>query len=131
MNIFEQASREKLRFDSVRGELTVENLWDLSLESKTGFDLDTIAKSVKRKLNEMAEESFVKTSTSVQQQLHELRLEILKHVINSKLEARKAAQDAATKKAEKQKLLEVLSKKKDQALENLSLEEIEKRISEL
>lgn len=31
-NIFEQAVRQKLRFQTVRGLLTVEQLWDLPLD---------------------------------------------------------------------------------------------------
>ena len=48
MSIFEQASRLKLRFASVKGELTIEHLWGLPLQSKTSFDLDTVAKAVAR-----------------------------------------------------------------------------------
>ena len=46
INIFEQASRAKLRFDSVKGQLVTEQLWDLPLQSKTNFDLDTVAKGI-------------------------------------------------------------------------------------
>ena len=37
MNIFEYATRAKLRFASSRGDLTVEQLWDVPLRSTDGF----------------------------------------------------------------------------------------------
>ena len=32
INIFEQASRKALRFQTIKGELTVEQLWQLNLD---------------------------------------------------------------------------------------------------
>ena len=42
-NLFEKASKMKLRFSTTKGVLSTEDLWDLSLES-----LDRIAKNLKR-----------------------------------------------------------------------------------
>ena len=57
---FEKASRIRLRFDTPQGSLTVEDLWQLPLTSRTGrANLDDIAKSLNRQLKETAEESFV------------------------------------------------------------------------
>ena len=42
MNLFEIASRKKLRIPTTKGDLTVEQLWDLPLKS-TGLSLDKIA----------------------------------------------------------------------------------------
>ena len=52
MNIFEQASRLKLTFSTNKGQLSVEHLWDLSLDS-----LDTLAKGVNRELKASEEEA--------------------------------------------------------------------------
>jgi hypothetical protein len=43
-NLFERATRLKLRFSTNKNEITVEDLWELPLQSKTGFDLDNVAK---------------------------------------------------------------------------------------
>ncbi|MFW9602789.1 MAG: hypothetical protein ACMV1B_10780, partial [Prevotella sp.] len=64
MNLFEIATREKFRFASIKGELSVEQLWDVSLTSKTGFDLDTIARTVNQESKETDTESFVQTTVS-------------------------------------------------------------------
>ena len=48
VNIFEQASRNKLRFDTnIKGVISTEDLWDLPLTSDTGrVNLDDIAKAL-------------------------------------------------------------------------------------
>ena len=63
-NLFMQATREKFRFESSKGDLSVEQLWDLPLTSRTGFDLDTVAKAVNADLKASNEESFVNASNN-------------------------------------------------------------------
>ena len=58
-NMFEQATRNKLRFESTKGPLSVEQVWDAPLTSRNGFSLDDIAKQAKRELDALSEESFV------------------------------------------------------------------------
>jgi len=131
MNMFEQASKEKLRLPSPKGQLTVEQLWDLPLQSKTGFDLDQVARTVNSYLKGAAEESFVNTKTSPEKAQNELALNIVKHIIAAKQEANEATRTSAAKAAEKAKLLEILADKQDESLKGLSVEEIQKRISDL
>ena len=82
--LFENATREKVRFETSRGVISVEDVWDLPLQSKNGFDLDSIAKDVNRQLKASGEESFVKPTTAGDSVL-ELKLEIIKHIIKVKL----------------------------------------------
>ena len=63
-NLFLQATREKFRFESPKGDLSVEQLWDLPLTSRTGFDLDTVAKTVNADLKASNEESFVNVNNN-------------------------------------------------------------------
>lgn len=130
MNIFEQASIQKLRFPSVRGELTTEQLWDLPLTSKSDFDLNTVAKTVNRDLKASAEEDFVSTRTSANSR-QELMLEIVKHVIASKLATQEAIRNRAAKAAMRQKVLDALADKQDAELKGLSVEELQKKLAEL
>jgi len=131
MNIFERASVDKLRFPSTKGELAVENLWDLPLQSKGGVDLDTIAKTVNAGLKALGEESFVSTKSNPGKAAQELRLEILKHIIGVKMRAAEDARDRAEKLAKREKLVAILDKKQNEALENLSADEIAKQIASL
>jgi hypothetical protein len=128
--MFEKATRLKLRFSSIRGDLSTEQLWDLPLQSKTGFDLDIVAKGVNAQLKESAEESFVTEKSPVSEELS-LKLDILKHIIAVKLKEREEAKAASQRRAELGRLVEVLEHKKDEALKDLSVEELEARIAAL
>ncbi len=130
MSLFEKASRKKLRFPSTKGELSVEQLWDLPLTSNNGFDLDTIAKAVNKTVKETAEESFVKPVVSANV-LPALRLEVVKRIIEVKLEEADKATKAAAKRQERQQLLEALAHSKQNELAGLSPEEIQKRLDAL
>lgn len=130
MSIFEQASRQKLRFPSLKGELTVEQLWDLPLQSKSGFDLDTIAKAVSRDLKAVTEESFV-IETSPANTTLVLKLDLMKHIIAVRLAENAAAVNRAARAAERQKLLGVLADKQDESLKALTPAEIQQRLAEL
>lgn len=119
-NLFEFASREKLRFPSPRGQLTVEQLWDLNLTSKDGFDLDVIAKAVNKELKSVTEESFVQAKKTSQQSKHELSLDIVKHIIATKEKEQEAAVSRAEKKVMREKLKSIIASKQDQKLESMS-----------
>jgi hypothetical protein len=127
-NIFEQASRLKLRFETTKGLLSVEDLWQLSLQS-----LDTIAKAVNRKLKEVAEESFIPApirTNSASAEL-QLKLDLLKHVITT-LDAETKAKLARSKRqADLAQLRQLAAAKTNEALASQSLEDILKKISEL
>lgn len=131
VNIFELATRQQLRFLTARGVVTTEQLWEMPLTSKTGFDLDSLAKQVNAELKSVSEESFVKTVTSPAKAEWELKLEIIKHVIAVKIEENAARLNKAKKAEERQKLIALLGKKQDAALENLSEEEIKKQLAAL
>ena len=130
-NLFMQATREKFRFQSNKGDLSVEQLWDMPLTSRTGFDLDTVAKAVNSDLKGANEESFVNTTNNPAVSRLQNKLEVVKAIIEIKLVEAEAAKKRAEKAAERQRLMEVLHSKKDQELQGLSVEEIERRLSQL
>ena len=130
-NLFLQATREKFRFESPKGDLSVEQLWDLPLTSRTGFDLDTVAKAVNANLKSSNEESFVNVSNNPAVSRLQAQLEVVKAIIEIKLAQAEAAKKRVEKAAERQRLMEVLHSKKDQELQGLSVEEIERRLSQL
>ena len=130
-NLFLQATREKFRFESTKGDLSVEQLWDLPLTSRTGFDLDTVAKAVNADLKASNEESFVNVNNNPAVSRLQAKLEVVKAIIEVKLAQAEATKKRAEKAAERQRLMEVLHSKKDQELQGLSVEEIERRLSQL
>jgi hypothetical protein len=133
MNIFERAARAKLRFDSPVGDLTVENLFDLPLmhTNPNKANLDDIARGVARELREIGEGSFVMVKPDPRKADLELRLEIVKHVIESAQAARTAAENRKANEQRKQKLMDALAAKDDQALAGMSREDIQAEINKL
>ena len=130
-NIFEYATRNKLRFASMRGELTVEQLWDVPLRSRDDFNLNTIAKAANKAFKEISEESFVETTKTAGHVRLETALEVVKYVIDTKITEEKAAATRAERKQEKEKLLQILAEKQAGKLSELSEKELQKRIAAL
>ena len=131
MNLFEIATRKKIRFASLKGELSVEQLWELPLTSRGGVDLDTLAKAINKELKEQAEESFVTTSTNPRRGELETKLEILKHIIKVKQDEAAAATKRVANQQERRKLEDLLARKNEQELEGLTTEEIQKKLAAL
>ena len=123
--MYKKALKSKLRFNTIKGKLTTEDLFDLNLT-----DLNNIAIALDKKLSETPRKSFI-SDIAPDTQEDELRFNIVKDVITTKLAERDANQNAKAKAAEKAQLLEILHRKKNQALENLSVEELEAKIASL
>ena len=129
--MFESATRLKVKFETTKGMITVEDLWDIPLTSRTtGFSLDDIAKNLNKQVKESAEESFV-VKKSTKNETLELKFEIIKYIIKRRLEEREAANNELAKATQKEKLLQLLSEKKDENLKSKTVEEIEQMLKEL
>jgi uncharacterized protein YabN with tetrapyrrole methylase and pyrophosphatase domain len=125
MNNFEKATRLRLRFETSRGNLNVEDLWRLPL-----VELDKLAIALNKQLKESSEESFIKAK-SKDNKLLELRFDIVKHIIETLLSEDEEKKKAADKRAKREQLLELIAKKKNQELEGKSLEELEAELTKL
>lgn len=123
--MYKKALRTKLRFSTTKGKLTTEDLFDLSL-----VDLNDLAITLDKKLSETPRKSFI-SDIAPDTQEDELRFNIVKDIITFKLVERNAAQNAKAKAAEKAQLMEILHRKKNEALETLSVAEIEAKLAEL
>ena len=123
--MFKKATRLKLRFETSRGVLTTEDLWDLPLQ-----ELNTIAKSLNKTLKSIEEEDFLEEINN-EDKITKMQFDIVKHILDTKKDESNAMKDAAAKKIEKEKLLAILAKKQDSCLENLSEAELKKKINKL
>lgn len=132
MNIFEKASRIKLRFNSSRGELTVENLWDLPLNSAKGVSLNSIAREVYGEIQKEDNLDFVNEtpSTSSNNRLN-LQLDLVKHIIAVKKEERLLASQQEEKRSQINFLQDALVQKEQEEILGMSKEEIQKRLKEI
>lgn len=130
MEIFERASRMKLRFPTLVGDITTEQLWDLPLTGRANQpDLDKTARAVNTALKSVTEESFVDIKPNPLKVQLELALEIVKHVIAAKVAAAEAAKKAMETSQRKQKLLAALAAKEDIELTGKSRAELEAEIA--
>lgn len=130
-DIFKQATKLKLRFSSVRGDLTVEDLWDLPLTSKSNLSLDGVGKPIQKALRESDEDSLVAIPTTSENELNSLRLAIIKEIISVKQEENLIKQNQAAIESQKALLKQALASKKVDEINSLSVEEIEKRLASM
>ncbi len=130
-DIFKQATKLKLRFSSVRGDLTVEDLWDLPLTSKSNLSLDGVGKPIQKALRESDEDSLVAVPTTSKNELNSLRLAIIKEIISVKQEENLIKQNQAAIESQKALLKQALASKKVDEINSLSVEEIEKRLASM
>jgi hypothetical protein len=130
-DIFAYATRNKLRFQSVRGELTTEQLWDVPLRSRDDFNLNAVAKAANKSWKDLSEESFVETARTPEHDRRETVLEIVKCVIDARLAEEEDAKKRAENKVRREKLLAILAEKQDGKLSSLSEKELQRQIAEL
>lgn len=128
---YKYAAQHKFRFPTSRGLIAVEDLFDLPLSSRTGVDLDTVAKAVNAQLKEATEDSFVARSNNPAKHRLEVSLDIVKDVIATKQQAADAAMVRTQKAAQKQRILEIIESKKNEQLSAASIEELTLKLKEL
>ena len=118
MEMFEKASKLKLRFETSAGNLSTEDLWDLSLES-----LNSLAKSLNKQIKEIDEEDFLKVAKTGER-IIKLKFKIVIHVLETIKLALDKHVKAIERKAQKQRILEIIAKKQDESLEGKSEDEL-------
>lgn len=130
--MFEKASRLKLRFDTAKGQLSAEDLWDLPLTSQTGkVNLDDLAKDLFRTLKNEGETISFVTPVGGGDRTVQLKFDIVKHVIDVRVAERDEAAQAASKRDQKQRILEVIAQKENEALLGSSLEDLRRMAESL
>ena len=132
MNIFEQATRDKIRYHSPNGLIGVEDLWDLpltSLNSKRA-NLDDIARDLDFKLKSTTSISFVSDVSEVDEQV-KLAFDVVIHVINTKVAEAKAAKSAADVREKKQKIMAIIERKQEESLSAASIDDLQQMLASL
>ena len=123
-NLFEMATRSKLRFQSTKGKLSVEDLWDLSDK-----DLDVVYKNLKDQEVKSSEESLL-DDANVDPKLT-AAIGIVKYIFTTKRNERLAEKERINKKLTQRKYIDALSKKQDEAIEKMSEAELRAMIDSL
>jgi len=128
--MFEEAIKRKLRFSTVKGMVTTEDLRDMPLTHVSSYDLDTVAKGINKELKTTEEESFVKPNTTANTVLT-LKLELVKYYIAEKLTAIKSKKEATARKERREYLLSIKSDKIDNKTRKMSMKDLDAELAEL
>lgn len=126
--MFEMASQFKFRYP-YKGMITTEDLWDL-----TPAQLDTVYKSLNKELQVTEEDSLLRTSSAddgVKANNLRNKIEIVKYIFNHKRQAAELVRMATERSAKKQRILDILARKQENALENMSEDELKKILDDL
>lgn len=127
--MFEQAARLKLRFDTSKGPLSAEDLWDLPLTSSKGANLDAIAIALHHQLKHDTV-SFVDEAEKIDPAL-QLRFDLVKHVIAVRKQENEKALAARARAEQKQKILGIIARKEDHELEGMDITKLRELIGNL
>lgn len=123
-SLFEMATRNKMRFPSTKGELSVEDLWDLSDK-----DLDVVYKNLKDQEVKSSEESLL-DDANVDPKLT-AAIGIVRYIFTTKRKEKLAEKERINKKLTQKKYIDALSKKQDEAIEKMSEAELRAMIDSL
>ena len=127
--MFMKASRLKIRFDSPKGLLMVEDLWDIPLTSATG----------KANLNDIARDRYVKVKSEIvsfvepvkPNEVDELKFEIVKHVIAVRIAENETAAKAKVVAEKRQQIMALINQKEFEQLGASSVDDLKALLASL
>tara|TARA_R110002074_G_scaffold402324_1_gene606963 strand:- start:15769 stop:16149 length:381 start_codon:yes stop_codon:yes gene_type:complete len=121
--IYKKASQKKLRFETSVGMLTCEQLFDFNLEQ-----LDELAVKYNEEHEKSSTKSYLSTK-SEEDKTAKLKFDIVLDILNTKLSNQERAAKGEATKLQNQKILAILAQKKDSELMDLSVEELEAKLT--
>lgn len=124
VNLFEVATRENYLFP-FKGMINVIDLWNLSLTN-----LDSVFKTLNTEVKKSEEESLLNAKTKEDEELTN-KIEIIKYIVAKKLAEKEAKENEKKNKEKRQRILEIKAKRQDEALENMSDEDLDKLLADL
>ena len=121
MDNYKEASRLNLVFETSKGNLTVTQLWQLK---KT--DIALVVRNIKKKLVGDVDDdlAFLDDTSAQVDKVMQLKFDIAKDVYVTKKEEDVAALTAKENKEINAKIMDLIQKKKEGALEEKSIEEL-------
>lgn len=128
-NIFMEATKKKIRFETTKGMLSIEQLWDIPLTG-AGLNLDEIAQDLYARLEKNKSKSFVSENPSVDPNI-ELGFNIVLAIIKRKKDDRDMAHEKAIIESKKRRIMEAITKKEDSQYDEVSLSELKEMLDKL
>ena len=120
-----------MRFQTSAGNITVEDLWDLPLTSKTKVNLNSIGLAIRSNLKDQTEESLVSPVDSKVTKDLQARFDIIMHIINAKQEEAAARRQEAANASKIRVLEQAIAYKKEEDIKSKSIEELTKELETL
>lgn len=118
MESYKRVIRKKARFATEKGELSVEQLWDLTIPQ-----LDKLAVSLQEKYENSNPKSFIVKKTTKDKDLKD-QLDVVLDILETKVDEAELAKEKAERKERNQKIYKLIEEKKDKALEGKSIKEL-------
>lgn len=123
--MYKQLIKNKVRFTTSKGVLSLEQLWDLSVK-----ELDTLAVSLQEAYDKSnAKKSFIEKRTTKDKSLKD-QLDVVLDILQDKVEEAELAKTKAATKARNQKIREIIADKKDAELASMSVSKLESLLVE-
>ena len=122
--MFEKASRLKVRFP-YKGLVSIEDLWEIPLS-----ELDSIYRGLVREQKDQEEESLLSQRTE-KDSLLALKIDLVRYIVEVRLKEADETLNRFKKKAQQQKILEIIQKKREEELFSKPVEDLEKLLEDL
>lgn len=121
--MYKEGIRAKLRFETLRGVLSIEQLWDLPQTQ-----LAKIVRNLKEKLKSESDDelAFLDDTAKQVDKIDQLKFNIVKDIYITKKREAEELRDIANTKEHNAKIIELIKKKQDEELQGRSVEELEK-----
>lgn len=118
--MYKKASEIRLRVQTQVGLLSVEQLWDLSVQ-----ELDVLAVELEQQYKDSGKKSFL-VKKSEKDRVLKLKFDIVVDILTTKVEEQEAQSTARATKEHNSKIIELITEKKDDELKGKSVKELEK-----
>lgn len=122
---FETATRRKLRFQTTKGNLSIEDLWDVPLTV-----LDEAYKGLSRQIRDAEDDSLLAKKDSGAEEAS-LKRDLVKHVVQVRQAEATEKTARAARRAQAARVRELIAQKNDEALAGKSTDELNALLAEL
>lgn len=131
-NIYKQALESNIIFTVERGAVSLQSLFSLPLQAREGrVSLDGMYSDLQAEKAAMSNNSYLGNANNSKLAEINLKLEILKDIMDDKLAAAKAADQNAAKQKELESLLAEKASRLAEAPKKLSDEDLDSRLKDL
>jgi hypothetical protein len=130
--IFMKASKLKLRFETSKGDLTVEDLWGLPLTATRAntLNLDDLGMDLLAKIETSnGKKSLVRPAAKMGAAVLQLKFDIVKFIIDTLVAERDRKEKRAALATEQQRLMDLINSKETEAEKALPLAELKTKLA--